>query len=73
MIHIVTGTLATLGAGKLRINWSFIAAEDTVLTVLAMIQGILLLVAAETSTIWISYAAYIGFCIIFQATNTIAR
>lgn len=63
------GTLAALLAGSMKTDWKL--KGELLLTVCSIIQGSALLIASQTSYVFISYACYIVFGSIYHFTITV--
>ncbi|XP_020710555.2 thiamine transporter 2 isoform X2 [Athalia rosae] len=64
------GALAAFGIGKLKLNWPMVG--ETILSFFALMQGSLLVIAAQTYSLWLSYIAYILFGVMYQGMITVA-
>jgi len=67
----LAGAALSFAFGFIRLNWSILG--EPVLFFLSCLSGILLFVMAGTDNIWMAYAGYFGFRILYQMLITVAR
>ncbi|XP_012278659.1 thiamine transporter 2-like [Orussus abietinus] len=68
--YTIIGAITVFGVGKLRLNWDLVG--EATLSIFSFIEGILLLLAARTGNIWLSYAVYVTFGVIYHTIVTVA-
>ncbi|XP_033209623.1 thiamine transporter 1 isoform X2 [Belonocnema kinseyi] len=69
-LYTIIGAAAVFGVGALRVNWPLLG--EITLSIFSFIEGILLFVSFESHNIWILYAVYIAFGVIYHTVITVA-
>ncbi|XP_049803676.1 thiamine transporter 1-like [Schistocerca nitens] len=70
-IYTIIGAISSLACGWLRFNWQLIG--ELFLTICSLLQGSALLISALTNSLWVSYALYIVFGILYHTVMTITN
>lgn len=70
-LFLLIGTITVFCIGKIPFNWSLIG--DIVVSCMSLVEGILLVVSSYSCSIWLLYAMYILFGIIYHTMVTVAR
>lgn len=68
---LISGALATLGIGYVRVDWSVYG--EAVIALISVLEGVMLYVAGTTEYLWVAYVTYIIFCVSYSVLITIAR
>lgn len=69
-LYTIIGTITVFCIGKIPFNWSLIG--DIVVSSMSLVEGILLVVSSYSCSIWLLYAMYIVFGIIYHTMVTVA-
>ncbi|XP_031830558.1 thiamine transporter 2 [Nomia melanderi] len=69
-LYTIIGTITVFCIGKMPFNWSLIG--DIVVSIMSFMEGILLLAASYSYSIWLLYGYYIVFGIIYHTMHTVA-
>ncbi|XP_076165974.1 thiamine transporter 1 [Ptiloglossa arizonensis] len=69
-LYTIIGTITVFCIGKIPLNWSFIG--DIIVSFMSLVEGILLMISSYSYNIWLLYAAYIVFGIIYHTMVTVA-
>ncbi|XP_043283991.1 thiamine transporter 1 isoform X2 [Venturia canescens] len=69
-VYTIIGALAVFMVGKLRLNWSTVG--EILLSIFSLLEALLLFVSSMNYNIWILYAVYIVFGVIYHTMITVA-
>ncbi|KZC05194.1 Thiamine transporter 2 [Dufourea novaeangliae] len=69
-LYTIIGTITVFCVGKAPFNWSLIG--DIVVSIMSFMKGILLVISSYSCNIWLLYAVYIVFGIIYHTMFTVA-
>nr|XP_012222669.1 PREDICTED: thiamine transporter 2-like [Linepithema humile] len=69
-IYAIVGAVTVFCVGKVRLNWTLIG--DIMLSVFSLLEGVILLASSYSHNIWLLYAAYVTFGVIYHTMVTVA-
>ncbi|XP_076302629.1 LOW QUALITY PROTEIN: thiamine transporter 1-like [Lasioglossum baleicum] len=69
-LYTIIGTVTVFCIGKVPFNWFLIG--DVIVSFMSFVEGILLVISSYSYNIWLLYAAYIIFGIIYHTMVTVA-
>ncbi|XP_066587362.1 thiamine transporter 1-like [Prorops nasuta] len=70
-MYTIIGAITVFIVSKVPLNWPLLA--EAILSVFSILEGVLVIISAITSTLWVSYICYVGFGIIYHTIITIAN
>jgi len=68
--YAIVGAISVFSVGKIRLNWALIG--DIVCSLFAFLEGCILLASSYSYNIWLLYAGYIVFGVIYHTMVTVA-